>query len=217
MSDHLNIRRAYSNYRARCLENGKTVDQRDLAKELGVSSGFISHLMTGKNPLSLSRAIQLATILGCTVDDLSPRLAAELEASAKGIKIADQTVYQTVGYVDDDVVDFFKAISSGKAVKVTEFMHWPHPHSKETYAVEVTSKGMEPRIAVGTIVIIDTELDAQVDKVSALLVDGQFLLAENMGNRVFTLANKSFPQTSFELTDNDLHVGRVIGLQVNDI
>ena len=59
-------------------------------------------------------------------------------------------------------------------------MHWPFPHSQTTYAVTVTDKRMEPVIPAGSIAIIDTELQEQAGKVSALFINGQFILAESL-------------------------------------
>jgi len=209
-----NLRKQFARFQASEADKGNFVDQKDLAALLGLTPGFVSHLMTGKNPLSLTRALQLATIFGCSVADLSPQLGEELAANAKGINLQDQTAYKTVGLIVGDVVDFFNTIKEGKAVKLDEFMHWPFPHSNATYAVTVTDKRMEPVIPAGSIAIIDTELQEQAGKVSALLINGQFLLAESLGNGVFQISNDAFPVKSYELGDDDLHLGRMIGQQV---
>ena len=207
-----NLRKQFARFQAAEADKGNFVDQKDLAALLGLTPGFVSHLMTGKTPLSLTRAIQLATILGCTVADISPQLGEELAANAKGINL--QTAYKTVGLIVGDVVDFFNTIKEGKAVKLDDFMHWPFPHSNATYAVTVADKRMEPVIPAGSIAIIDTELQEQAGKVSALLINGQFLLAESLGNGVFQITNDAFPVKSYELGGDDLHLGRMIGQQV---
>ena len=61
-----------------------------------------------------NRALQLATIFGCSVADLSPQLGEELAANAKGINLQDQTAYKTVGLVTGDVVDFLRQLRKAR-------------------------------------------------------------------------------------------------------
>lgn len=45
--------------------------QRETAKRLGVPESFISMVIKGERPLSLQRAVNLARILDCRVEDLN--------------------------------------------------------------------------------------------------------------------------------------------------
>ena len=114
-------------------------------------------------------------------------------------------------------MDFFKTISKGKKVKIDEFMHWPHPHSENTYGVEVRTTGMEPRIRAGAIVIVDQDEPETIGKVSAVIKDDQFILAVAQGGGLFKLENKDFPDPIFKLTKDDLFIGTVIGMQSNQV
>jgi len=217
MNESQMIRKAFAAYSAKKASQGITYEQKDLARDLGVSPGFISHLMTGKNELSLTRAINLARILDCHVSDLSDRLATELSANAAGIKLADKTAYKTVAYICGDVVDAIRTILKGKAVSIDEFLHWPHEHSDKTYALEVTSRAMEPRIKAGAVVIVDTERKDEVGKVAALIRNDSLVLAESQGDGVYRLENQTFPDPTFKMSDDDVFVGLVIGQQSAEV
>lgn len=217
MNDLERLKRQWSRFVADQAAKGIEYEQQDLAKDLDVSAGFISHLLTGKNEPSLAKTIELAQIFGCKVEDLSSRWGAELKANASGLKLADATAYKEVALIGQDVVDFFKTISKGKKVKIDEFMHWPHPHSENTYGVEVRTTGMEPRIKAGAIVIVDQDVPETIGKVSAVIKDDEFILAEAQGGGLFKLENKDFPDPIFKLTKDDLFIGTVIGMQSNQV
>ena len=44
-----NLRKQFAKYQAAEADKGNFVDQKDLAALLGLTPGFVSHLMTGKN------------------------------------------------------------------------------------------------------------------------------------------------------------------------
>jgi transcriptional regulator with XRE-family HTH domain len=48
---------------------------------LGKTQGLVSHYLNGVTPLNLSAVIKFAKCLRCTVDEISPTLAAELNAA----------------------------------------------------------------------------------------------------------------------------------------
>lgn len=217
MTDLERLKRQWSRFVADKAAKGIEYEQQDLAKDLDVSAGFISHLLTGKNEPSLSKTIELAQLFDCKVEDLSSRWGAELKANASGLKLADATAYKEVALIGTDVVDFFKTISKGKKVKIDDFMHWPHPHSENTYGVEVRTTAMEPRIRAGAIVIVDQDEPETIGKVSAVIKDDEFILAVAQGGGLFKLENKDFPDPIFKLTQKDLFIGTVIGMQSNQV
>lgn len=56
----------------------KGLTQAQMALELGISQGAVSHYLNGKNALNLRAAVAFSRCIGCPVGDFSPRLAQEL-------------------------------------------------------------------------------------------------------------------------------------------
>lgn len=60
----------------------KGLTQAQMAIELGISQGAVSHYLNGKNALNLRAAVAFSRCIGCPVGDFSPRLAQELGSAA---------------------------------------------------------------------------------------------------------------------------------------
>lgn len=218
MDEHKLIAQAYRN-RIRTQESlgEQPTDQAALAKGLKVSQGYISHLMTGRSELNLARGLELATLLKCTLADLSPRLAVELEASRSGIPIQQQTAYKSVKMLNGspkEVVDLIKEILKGNAIKVDDYIHWPYDHSEDTYAVQVTGESMSPVMPDGSTAIVDTQKDPEVGNQVYILQGSKALFATWKGDDYLELANTSYPDRVFQLKPKDSIIGTVIGKQI---
>jgi transcriptional regulator with XRE-family HTH domain len=78
---------------------------------LGKTQGIVAHYLNGVTPLNLSAVIKFARTLNCTVDEISPTLAAELNAAP------DHRVWQLFsGLTPDDrqlVLSYMERLARG--------------------------------------------------------------------------------------------------------
>ncbi len=194
--------------------------KQDLANELDVTPGYVSNIMSGERPIPLDRALQIATIFGCKLDDISTRLSLELEAVASAIPVSQYTVVQDVIFVGEtQVKDFIKYAKKGEKLPITEeisMIHWPQSHSRHTYSVPVYGQAMAPELPDGSNAIVDCEKKDQPDVGKTILFTdkGKLVFAKYNGDRHVEFVNTSYPDRVFKLPDRAAILGQVIGKQI---
>ena len=149
--------------------------------ELKGGQSMIYQNITGRRPISMEAAMAYARGFGCTLEDISPRLAKEAQAAANHLELAPGTGALPPGamrvVVDDpDDPDFYhiKKVKLQLRAGVTGFQTVPDIYDGDTIslrknwvdrkgihpdsllALSVTGESMEPSLYEGDVVVIDT-------------------------------------------------------------
>lgn len=194
--------------------------KQDLASELDVTPGYISNIMSGERQIPLDRALQLSLLFGCKIDLISTRLALELEAVAEAIPVSQYTVVQDVMVVGSrELKNFIKMVKKGDKLPISEeieMIHWPHSHSKNTYAIPVYGQAMSPELPDGSQAIVDCEKkdNPEVGKTVLFTDKGKLMFARYNGDRHVEYVNQSYPDRVFRLPEKAAILGQVVGKQI---
>ena len=194
--------------------------KQDLANELDVTPGYVSNIMSGERPIPLDRALQIATIFRCKLDNISTRLSLELEAVASAIPVSQYTVVQDVMVIgDSEVKNFIKYVKKGEKLPITEeiaMIHWPHAHSRHTYSIPVYGQTMAPLLPAGSHAIVDCEKkdNPEVGKTILFTDKGKLVFAKYNGDRHVEYVNENYPDRVFRLPERAAILGQVVGKQI---
>lgn len=211
--EHELIRDCFTRFQANYQSaNGQKLTQAIFAKEyVKVTPGYVSSVLRGDDYLNLEAGLKWATELGVTLDEISPRLAMQLELSRSGVPLVEHTTFKRVKVITEDtVVDWIKALSKGKAFKVDEYMHLNCPHSDETYALTCATKAMEPEIKAGSTVFVDCKTELEIDSQYALWKDDSVVYGTAQGDGLFKFENSQYPNPIFSLAEDDFVIGKII-------
>ena len=183
-----------------------------MAEQMGTDRSQISHMVNGRNPISLKRGLQFSKMMGIPLADWSPRLAAEadglldnIQAEVNGIQ---GDVYYAVG------VDVEEAIKNGG--KNLRKIYWPGAHSANTWALSVESEANAPQLSGGSTAIVDMDLDAVTGKMICYAIDGQVNYAKYLGDGVMEHQNPNWPDRVVKIKKDIAVLGVVIGT-MNDL
>lgn len=216
-----NLAKQFAEFNIRKERSGEeSWKKQDLAIEIDVTPGYISNIMSGERQIPLDRALQLSQVFGCTIDQISTRLALELEAVAEAIPVSQYTVVQDVMVVGSrEVKDFIKVVKRGGKLPISEeieMIHWPHTHSKNTYAIPVHGQAMAPQLPAGSQAIVDCDKkdDPEVGKTILWTDKGKLVFAKYNGDRHVEFVNESYPDRVFRLPERAAILGQVVGKQI---
>jgi len=217
MEDNERLARAYKKAQIAREERGlPTLTQTVLAKELGITQTAVSKLMTGSMEIPITRVIDLADALECPVSDISPAIAAQLEAAAQGLTVTSKIAYKKAKLIagtEQEVADIIKHILAGKAPQFTEFEHCGAEHSDSTYAIKVHGEAMLPLIAPGTIAFVDYEAEPEAGKPCCLLKGNKVVFATWTGDGYARYENPEYPDRVFTLSKKDAVIGKVVEIR----
>ena len=193
----------------KAVEYEKQLSHPKLAELMGTDKSQISHMLNGRNPINLERALQFCKHLNITLENFSPRLAAQAAALQKAI-----------GHVEDVSGDVgFLADLKGKAVldvlqgneTAPMSIYWAGKHSSETYALRVEGESNAPEMPHGSIAIVDTQQEPEAGDVCCYLTGKNLHYAKNLGDGHYEFANKDYPNRIFKKTNKMNIIGKVIG------
>tara|TARA_R100001510_G_scaffold57759_1_gene67547 strand:+ start:6066 stop:6683 length:618 start_codon:yes stop_codon:yes gene_type:complete len=178
-----------------------------LAEIMETDRSQISHMVNGRNPISLKRGLQFSKLMGVQLADWSPRLAAEADSL---LDDATAEVNGTAGDVFYCVgVDVEEAIKTdGKNLRK---IFWPGEHSNNTWAYSVSSEANAPSLIGGSTAVVDRDLDASTGKMVCFKQDGQVGYAKYLGDGVYENQNPDWPVRFVKVKKNMTVLGVVIG------
>ena len=183
-----------------------------LAEKMGTDRSQISHMVNGRNPISLKRGLQFSKLMGVLLADWSPRLAAEadglldnIQAEVNGVQ---GDVFLAVG------VDVLEELENGG--KNLRKVYWPGAHSANTWALSVGSEANAPKLTGGSTAIVDMDLDAVTGKMICYAIDGQVSYAKYLGDGVMEHQNPNWPDRVVKINKHVTVLGVVIGT-MNDL
>lgn len=209
---------AFQRARAERERAGGELSQKSLAKALDVTPAAVSKWMNGAMEVPIDRAVEIAHLFGCAVADFAPQHAATLEAASLGVSIADTMAHKSVPYVrilDKELEEAVKA-KSLKDIKDKlgnyEFLHLPQPHSASTLAFDVTSEAMAPMMPPQSVAFVDMEQEPEIGKPMAYVRDNKIRFALYKGDGIAHVTAPDWPTPTFELTEDDLVVGKVVSV-----
>lgn len=211
--EHELIRDAFTRLQAKYQsKHGERLTQKKWAEEkLNVTPGFVSSVLRGDDLLNIESGLIWASELDLTLDKISPRLAAKLEANRSGVPVVEHTAFKRVRVIaDDKILDWIKHLTQGKAIKVDEFMHLNADHSEETYALECRSTCMEPDIKAGSTLFVDCKVKVEIDSQYALWINNEVTYGTAQGNGMFKFENSEYPNPIFKLEEDDFVIGKII-------
>jgi len=187
------------------------IDQEMLGEELGVSQSRISQLMTGHSVMTAEQAIIFSRVIGCKIEDFSPRISALL----KGVAVTKSSNrIAVINGSTKEVVAAAKKMADGKPPKlgeVVERVSYPYECSKEVRAFVVDSEALEPEVKANSIAYVDPTLEPCSGDLVALIRNNKVVFAKFIGDATYETINPKFPERIFTLTGNDRVVGVIIG------
>lgn len=222
MEDFKRLSRIFKQRQLEANARGEVFDQIDLANALTpqVSQTAISKWMkpkpgtTAESVIPDDRVPELAEILEVRIDEISPLVAAKIEAAAANLPVSSKVAFRQVKVLaGDKVVDLIAKISKGKAPKITEFRHCPQNHSDSTYALQQQGEAMT-MIPDGSWLYVDVEESPEIGKPVLLLRGKSWDVANWKGNNYCEFTNPDYPDRVFKITDKDHVVGRVIQVDI---
>lgn len=178
-----------------------------LAEQMGTDRSQISHMVNGRNPISLKRGLQFSKLMGIALADWSPRLAAEadglldnIQAEVNGIS---GDVYYAVG------VDVLDEINNGG--KNLRKIYWPGEHSANTWAITINSDANAPELKGGSTAIVDMDRDASTGSMICYSKNKQVMYAKYLGDGVIENQNPNWPDRIQKIKKDMAILGVVIG------
>ena len=222
MEDFKRLEKIFKQRQLEADARGETFDQIDLANALNppVSQTAISKWMKAKpgtkseSLIPDDRVPEIAEILEVRIDEISPLVAAKIEAAAANLPISSKVAFRQVKVLaGDKVVDLIAKISKGKAPKITEFRHCPQNHSDSTYALQQQGEAMSA-IPDGSWLYVDVEQSPEIGKPVLLLRGKSWDVANWKGNNYCEFTNPDYPDRIFRITDKDHVIGRVIQVEI---
>ena len=222
MEDFERLKSIFKQRQLEANARGEVFDQIDLANALNpqVSQTAISKWMTPKpgttaeSTIPDDRVPELAEILDVRIDQISPLVAAKIEAAAANLPISSKVAFRQVKVLaGDKVVDLITKITKGKAPKITEFRHCSQNHSDSTYALQQQGEAIIT-IPHGSWVYVDVEQSPEIRKPVLLLRGKTWGVAICRGNNYFEFTNPDYPNRVFKLDKGDVIVGKVIQVDI---
>ena len=183
-----------------------------LAEKMGTDRSQISHMVNGRNPISLKRGLQFSKLMGVLLADWSPRLAAEADGLLDNIQAEVNGVQGDVFLAVD--VDVLEELENGG--KNLRKVYWPGAHSANTWALSVGSEANAPKLTGGSTAIVDMDLDAVTGKMICYAIDGQVSYAKYLGDGVMEHQNPNWPDRVVKINKHVTVLGVVIGT-MNDL
>jgi len=178
-----------------------------LAEQMQTDRSQISHMVNGRNPISLKRGLQFSKLMGVQLAEWSPRLAAEADA------LLDDVTAEVNGFAGDVYyavgVDVEEAIkTNGKNLRK---IFWPGKHSDNTWAYSVSSEANAPELSGGSTAVVDRDLDAKTGKMVCFKQAGQIGYARYLGDGVYENQNPDWPVKFVKVKKDMTVLGVVIG------
>ena len=164
-------------YESKKKERGVT--QYTIADELNITQGAVGHYLNGRNALNASVASSFAKLLGVSVSDFSPSLAATISSQAE---VSGESVIEYAGKPRMGAIPVV-----GEAILGVDGMidmveiraGWLQIYSsdKEAYGLKVKGDSMHPRIQSGEFVVIEPNTPVHSgDEVFVRTVDGHNMI-----------------------------------------
>ena len=167
---------------ARLKERFAGVNRAEFARthELKGGQSMIYQNITGRRPISMEAAMAYARGFGCTLEDISPRLAKEAQAAASHLELAPASTLPpgamrvVIDDPDDQSFYHIKKVKLQLRAGITSFQTVPDIYDGETIslrknwvdrkgiqpatllALSVVGESMEPNLYEGDVVVIDT-------------------------------------------------------------
>tara|TARA_R110001606_G_scaffold86701_1_gene196191 strand:- start:545 stop:1240 length:696 start_codon:yes stop_codon:yes gene_type:complete len=218
----LRLNALYKNKVAQQIANGEQpIDQQMIGEAFGVIEGKdpidqsrISQILTGYSKITIERAIVFSSIIGCEIEEFSPRIASLL----KGISVSPkrQRLVSVIDGSSSEVSAVAKKIAQGKKPKIkdgSKQIAYPGHCSLETRAFYVDSPQMEPFLSIGSYAFVDPSEELKTGDQVAIVRDDRLLFAGYMGAGYFEYSNPKFAEKPF-LVATDCVVGPVIGIYI---
>lgn len=182
-----------------------------MAEQMGTDRSQISHMVNGRNPISLKRGLQFSKMMGIPLADWSPRLAAEADGLLDNIQAEVNGISGDVYYaVGVDVLDEIK--NGGKNLRK---IYWPGEHSSNTWAVQINSDANAPELKGGSTAIVDMDRDAATGSMICYSKNKQVGYAKYLGDGVLENQNPNWPDRITKLKKDMAILGVVIGTMNN--
>ncbi|MEL0118987.1 MAG: helix-turn-helix transcriptional regulator [Opitutae bacterium] len=178
-----------------------------MAEQMGTDRSQISHMVNGRNPISLKRGLQFSKLMGIPLADWSPRLAAEADGLLDNIQAEVNGISGDVYYaVGVDVLDEIK--NGGKNLRK---IYWPGAHSANTWALAVDSEANAPQMAGGSTAVVDMDLDPATGRMICYSKNNQVGYAKYLGDGVMEHQNPNWPDRVVKIKKDTTVLGVVIG------
>ncbi|TCL06860.1 LexA family transcriptional regulator [Sodalis ligni] len=195
-------------YEAKKKELG--LSQESIAHDLGVVQSAVAQILSGKNALNLSRALEFAKILKVGVADFSPDLAKEMAGFSSG-NIQDSV--EVMGSPKEGVIPVKGEAILGMdgSIDMLEFhAGWLRIYSPDVdaYGVRVKGDSMWPRIQSGEFVVIEPNTKTHPgDEVFVRTHEGHNMIKilnyTRDGLYQFTSINNAHPPITMAVSDVD--------------
>lgn len=131
------------------------------------SPGAVYQFLKGITPISLKAAAGFAEGLGCTIEDFSPRLAAELKKYAAVAQYQPPAIVDFDNFQPIDLLNIEVSAGGGAIAEVVEvqgsllfrndILKEIGVNPKKAYVVKVRGDSMAPAFYNGSLIMIDTE------------------------------------------------------------
>ena len=172
---------------------------------------YISSMMNGHQVISRDWAPKIAEVIGCDVQDFSPRLALEEREIANRYVARVNGIEGDVGYLldasDEEVIRIMTQRDN-----VERRVYWHGKHSDHTYLLRVKGKANEPQLPRGSVAVVDRDLEPEDGKLFAF-VRGRLQFARWNGDGYAEYLNPDYPDRVFPVDDIE-PIGRVLGVQM---
>ena len=213
----LRLNNLYKNKVADQIANNETpIDQVMIGAAIGKMEGKspldqsrVSQILTGYSKLTVERAIVFSDIIGCEIEQFSPRIAKLLS----GIPVfkKQERVIVVEGNGKDVIA---KKIASGKKPKFKDDVRrlsYPGICSDDTKAFQVESPHNEPDLPVNSYAFVDPQEEIRKNDHVALVQDDKLIFATYIGADYYEFSNSNFQEKPFEV-QLDFVVGPVVGV-----
>lgn len=202
------------------LKNEEPIDQVMIGKAIGKMEGKgpldqsrVSQILTGYSKLTVERAIVFSDIIGCEIEQFSPRIAKLLSGIPVFKKQEKVIVVEGNG---KDVTAVALKIAAGKKPKFKDDVRrlsYPGICSDDTKAFQVDSPHNEPDLPVNSYAFVDPQEEIIKGDHVALVRNDKLMFATYIGADFYEFSNSKFQEKPFEVP-TDCVVGPVVGIFV---
>jgi SOS-response transcriptional repressor LexA len=137
------------------------IGQQELADQLEISQGAVSHYLNGRNALNLEAAVGFAKVLRVPISAFSERLAKDLDFA---VHVAEEPSTYAINAGKVPVLTWITATKWCDAPDTflssdaDEWLECPFPHSGRSFYLKVIGDSMAPEYCEGEYILVDPEI-----------------------------------------------------------